>query len=142
MARQSQPESITPAWKVFAAIGCVAAVGLVSVYLRDRSAVAVVFGIVIFVVGGSLTVWSICRIFRENRGQRIPLRGAPPIQKRDMNLGSAVGIPMVIFGVLVVIKNIAGVVPWWAAVSVAVLVGACLGGATIIHNARLARERD
>ncbi|MFI5435716.1 hypothetical protein ACHMZP_28245 [Rhodococcus baikonurensis] len=62
MDTQPQAQSITPAWKVFTAIGFAGVVGAAVTYFRDGSTAAVIAGMIVLAIGLPLTVWSILRM--------------------------------------------------------------------------------
>ncbi|WP_438471879.1 hypothetical protein [Rhodococcus erythropolis] len=140
MATQPHGQSITPAWKVFTAIGFAGVVGAAVTYFRDGSTLAIIGGMVILAIGLPLTVWSFLRMLRENRGHRLHWWRTPPVNPRNVDLSRAVGIPTTIFGALAIWLNTAGSAPWWlAAIFTAILI-ALFGATVAVHNLRLSQR--
>lgn len=140
MATQPHGQSITPAWKVFTAIGFAGVVGAAVTYFRDGCTLAIIGGMVILAIGLPLTVWSILRMLRENRGHRLHWWRTPPVNPRNVDLSRAVGIPNTIFGALTIWLNTAGSAPWWlAAIFTAILI-ALFEVTVAVHNIRLSQR--
>jgi len=140
MDTQPQAQSITPAWKVFTAIGFAGVVGAAVTYFRDGSTAAVIAGMIVLAIGLPLTVWSILRMLRENREHRLHWWRTPPVNPRNVDLSRAVGITTTIFGALTIWLNTTGSAPWWlAAIFTAILI-ALFGATVAVHNIRLRRR--
>ncbi|MGW6656943.1 hypothetical protein [Rhodococcus sp. NPDC055024] len=137
MATQRQPQSITPAWKVFTAIGFAAVLGGAVTYIRDGSDGATVGGIVMLAIGVPLTVWSVLRMLRENRGHRLHWWRTPPVNPRNVDLSRAVGITTTIFGAMTLWLSTADSAPWWLAAVFAAILIALFEATVAIHNIRL-----